>query len=157
MLKKIMYVLIAIFVVIQFIRPKKNSSAQTTDYSYMPAEVQTIMKKACFDCHSNNTVYPWYSNIQPIGWWLANHVNEGKRRLNFDDFNNSKKKDDIGETIQKGEMPLWSYTLIHRNALLNDQEKQTVLNWAKQFEDGESSNKGESNSEIGESDEKEEH
>ncbi|HNF49514.1 MAG TPA: heme-binding domain-containing protein [Chitinophagales bacterium] len=134
MKKKILYVLLAVFIVIQFFHPKKNISAQVADYSYMPADVQTIVKKSCFDCHSNNTAYPWYNNIQPVAWWLNRHIVEGKEKLNFDDFQNSKKKDDIAESIEKGEMPLSSYTLIHRDAIMNDQQKQIVINWAKQFE-----------------------
>lgn len=91
MIKKILYVLIAALVIIQFIRPKQNVSAGpfTNDVSTKFAvndNVASILKQSCYDCHSNNTVYPWYANVQPVTWWLQDHVNEGKKELNFSEF-----------------------------------------------------------------------
>lgn len=141
MKRKILLVLLAILVIIQFIRPAKNQSTTksptdiTAQYS-VPATVQTILDKACADCHSNNTYYPWYSNVQPVGWWLANHVNEGKRELNFSDFasypakKQHHKLKEIIETVKEGEMPLNSYTWIHKNAILTEQEKLALSQWA---------------------------
>ena len=91
MLRKVLIVLLAVFVLIQFIRPEKNQSEGispndiSTKYA-VPASVQTVLKRSCFDCHSNNTVYPWYDNIQPVSWWLANHLEEGKSERNFSEF-----------------------------------------------------------------------
>jgi hypothetical protein len=96
------------------------------------------LKTSCYDCHSNKTAYPWYSNIQPVKWWLADHVNSGKRHLNFDEFNTytTKKKlhklDEITETINNGEMPLTSYTLIHSNAKLSSTDKSEIEKWVVQ-------------------------
>src|SRR5690606_25714635 len=91
MVKKILYGLLIVFIVMQFIRPEKNiseipSSNDIRVHHPLPADVQSILKRACYDCHSNNTHYPWYTNIQPIGWWMQDHVNEGKSELNFSEF-----------------------------------------------------------------------
>src|ERR1051325_5848024 len=90
-MKKILLILIVILILIQFIRPAKNIHAQpqpadiSTIYT-VPADVDTILVKACNDCHSNNTRYPWYNHIQPVAWWMKNHVDEGKEHLNFNEF-----------------------------------------------------------------------
>src|SRR5215212_6932095 len=91
MLRRILLFLLIIFVIIQFIRPAKNISSaisanDITKHYAVPDTVQKILKVSCNDCHSNNTVYPWYSNIQPVGWWLQWHVNDGKKELNYSDF-----------------------------------------------------------------------
>ena len=100
-------------------------------------DVLLVLKTACYDCHSNNTVYPWYNTIQPIAWWLNRHVVEGKQHLDFSDIGNytakkaKHKLDEVAEVLEKDEMPLFSYTIIHRNAKLNDAQKQLLINWAK--------------------------
>lgn len=141
MAKKILLVLIAAFIVIQFIRPDKNISELPSEndirvHHSVPANVLSILKRACYDCHSNNTNYPWYSNIQPVGWWLADHVEEGKEELNFSEFAtySAKKADhkleEVVEMVEEGEMPLESYTFIHRDAKLTAEEAKTLMNWA---------------------------
>jgi hypothetical protein len=141
MLKKIAYILLAALVVIQFFRPEKNTAtgpqANHISARYtVPANVNEIMQRACNDCHSNNTVYPWYANVQPVAWWLADHVNEGKGELNFDEFlTYSQKKahhklEEVIEMVKEGEMPLNSYTWIHRNANLSQEEKVAITDWA---------------------------
>jgi hypothetical protein len=100
--------------------------------------VKTILNKACMDCHSNNTRYPWYNNIQPVAFWLANHVDEGKEELNFSEFKTYKLKrqdhklEEVVEMIQEGEMPLSSYTITHGDAKLTESEKQLLINWANE-------------------------
>ena len=134
-MKKFLFILFIILIAIQFIRPAKNLSHNLlpTDIAHVypvPQNVSVILKKACSDCHSNNTVYPGYAQIQPVGWWLNNHIREGKRELNLSEFGSYtiarqyKKLDDMADQVNKGEMPLSSYTLIHTNARLNDTEKQ---------------------------------
>ena len=134
--RKISYVLIAILIVIQFIRPSKNSGNAIGENSITTsAEVETILQKTCNDCHSNRTEYPWYCNIQPVGWWLNHHVNEGKEELNFSEFNTYslkrklKKMKEIKEELDENEMPLSSYTLIHSDAKLTSQDKDLLLKW----------------------------
>ena len=102
----------------------------------MPAEVDAILKSSCYDCHSNNTHYPWYANIQPVAWWLADHVNEGKREINFNEFLTYKPKkahhkmEEVAEMVNEGEMPLQSYTIVHRDASLSDAQRKLVADWA---------------------------
>ena len=145
MIKKILIVLALALVVIQFIRPAQNLSANTTnDISTlypMPSDVKLIVDKACADCHSNKTAYPWYATIQPVAFWLADHVNEGKSEFNFNEFagyriaKQNHKLEEVIEQIKEGEMPLYSYTLIHRDANLTDAEKATLINWCQNIMD----------------------
>ncbi len=132
-----------ILVVIQFIRPAKNIGTvegpnDITHTVTVPIEVQNILQKSCNDCHSNNTQYPWYYNIQPVAWWLANHVNDGKRHLNFSEFNTYKTKrklkklKEIKEEIEDGEMPMDSYLWIHSNAKLTEVEKASLYKWVEE-------------------------
>jgi hypothetical protein len=145
-MRKFLIALFILFVVIQFIRPAKNQSnnllaSDITHVYNMPQNVSAIVKKACNDCHSNNTIYPWYAQIQPVGWWLNYHIKEGKRELNLSEFGTYsiarqyKKFDDLTDEVKEGEMPLWSYTLLHANARLIDTEKQTLVNWCKDIRD----------------------
>ena len=142
-LKKVLLVLLVILVAIQFIRPDKNigNSYGANDVTQAIAtsdEVKTILNKACMDCHSNNTSYPWYNNIQPVAFWLANHVDEGKEELNFSEFKTYKLKrqdhklEEVVEMIQEGEMPLSSYTITHGDAKLTEAEKSLLINWANE-------------------------
>jgi hypothetical protein len=141
MIKKIAYVLLVALIIIQFFKPERNlsttkSANDITNKYAVPASVQEILKTSCFDCHSNNTVYPWYANIQPVAWWLADHVNEGKRELNFSEFlTYSPKKahhklEEVNDMVKEGEMPLQSYTIIHQNAKLNEAQKLEIATWA---------------------------
>lgn len=141
-LKKAAITIIVLLVVIQFFKTKENKSIQVsentiTQYYEAPENIQNILKTSCYDCHSNNTNYPWYNKIQPVNWWLSNHVNEGKRKLNFDEFNaySTKKKlhklDEVIENIKDNEMPLKSYTLIHGDAKLSNSDKQEIEAWVK--------------------------
>jgi hypothetical protein len=138
--------LLLLFVVIQFIRTAKNNSTQPTPSSIttqhiVPTNVATILSKACNDCHSNNTIYPWYNNVQPVTWWLNNHITNGKRHLNFDEFTSYriakqyKRMNDCIEEIKENEMPLESYTWIHKDAILTEAEKQTLYDWFNSVRD----------------------
>ncbi len=145
MIKKILIGICVVIIAIQFIHPAKNVSGNksndiSTKYP-MPDSVSVIITKACADCHSNKTVYPWYANIQPIGLWLGHHVDEGKSEINFNEFasyrvgkQNHKLKEVI-EQVQEGEMPLSSYTLIHKEAILTEAEKTTLINWCQKIMD----------------------
>lgn len=143
LLRKIIIALLAVFVLIQFFGTKKNTSTVVAENAIeqhyaVPPSVQSILHKSCYDCHSNNTKYPWYNNIQPVQWWLAHHIKEGKEELNFDAFyaypakKKLKKLDKIVKEIRDGDMPLTTYTLIHRNAVLTASEKAEIENWVAQ-------------------------
>lgn len=144
--KKILLGLLLTLILIQFIRPSRNKGNQSssTDLAKVvnvPANIEGILKTSCYDCHSNYTNYPWYSNVQPFGWWLANHIKEGKSELNFNDFGSYSKRRQlsklkaIGESINDASMPLSSYILIHRNAKLSAEDKQMIIDWAGKTKD----------------------
>jgi len=143
MKKKLVIALLVLLVAIQFFRPEKNLSDDNT-YGIaqrypVPENVATILKVACNDCHSNKTVYPWYAEIQPLGWWLAGHVNDGKRHLNFSEYTNKPlprqfhKFEETIEMVNEGEMPLASYTWmgLHAGAKLTDEQKKILMDWAQ--------------------------
>ncbi|UMQ42361.1 heme-binding domain-containing protein [Chryseobacterium sp. Y16C] len=136
-------IIFLLLLVIQLFDTDKNISATPSEnaiekHYQVSSHVQGLLKTSCYDCHSNNTAYPWYSNIQPVKWWLADHVNSGKRHLNFDEFNTYtkerklKKLDEIVETVKEGEMPLSSYTIIHHNAKLSSTDKSEIEKWVVQ-------------------------
>jgi hypothetical protein len=139
--------LLVLFVLVQFYpAPKKNeaSGINSNDITLahnVPADALQILKTSCYDCHSNNTIYPWYSKIQPVALWLGNHVDEGKGELNFSEFGSYslrrqyRKLEEINEQIKEGEMPLSSFTLIHTDAKLSPAQKVVVANWVTALRD----------------------
>ena len=144
--RKWLLVLLTLFIFIQFIQPARNQSGRVlqTDITKtfsIPLEVKTLLEIACYDCHSNNTRYPWYVNIQPGGWWLAKHVKEGKEELNFSEFGSYSRRRQINKlrsienSIKDGTMPLSSYTLLHQNAHLTSEEKALLLAWTNKVKD----------------------
>ncbi|MES2620637.1 MAG: heme-binding domain-containing protein [Bacteroidota bacterium] len=141
-LKKFLLAFVVLFVGIQLVTPEENistapSANHISNVFHTPEEVHAVLKTSCYDCHSNNTVYPWYNRIQPVAWWLNHHVNEGKEKLNFDEYavynlrRQYHKMEETEEMIAENEMPLSSYTLIHRNAILSEQQKQVLTDWTK--------------------------
>ncbi|AFL82139.1 hypothetical protein Aeqsu_2687 [Aequorivita sublithincola DSM 14238] len=140
-LKVILVIVIIAFIAIQFIRPvinsgEENVAHQITANYQVPQEVQQLLKVSCYDCHSNTTQYPWYSKIQPVAWILEDHILEGKDELNFSTFMNYpvwrqyKKFKEIEKEVKDGEMPLTSYTILHREAILSEEQKILIQNWA---------------------------
>jgi hypothetical protein len=145
-IKYTLIVLLAGLIVIQFFHPAKNinATASPTDIAVLygvPDSVNQILQKACTDCHSNNTRYPWYNNIQPVAWWLNDHITEGKRKLNFSEFGTrtlqkqAKKMKKTAKEVQEGGMPLPSYTWIHKDAILTEREKNILIAWADTLSD----------------------
>lgn len=140
-MKKVLLGVLVLFVLIQFIRPEKNNSNDETNgigiatVMEVPADVKEIIKTSCADCHSNNTVYPWYNEIAPVSWFLAQHVNEGKEHLNFSEwttYNKDQKEHllkDLKEVLNEREMPLKSYLLIHKDAKLTENQYQILYDW----------------------------
>jgi hypothetical protein len=142
MIKKVFVIALLVLIVIQFIQPARNqqegmSPLDITQHLSVPAEVETVLAKACRDCHSNNTRYPWYDRAQPVAWWIAYHVKEGKHELNFSEFAsyNPKKQrhklKEIVEQVKEGEMPMTSYTWMHPEARLTQDEKSLLTSWAE--------------------------
>ena len=139
-IKKIALVLVIVFVAIQFIQPAHNKSGQVlpTDFTKLyavPTSVQTILQNACNDCHSNNTSYPWYSNIQPMAWIMRRHIDNGKEKLNFSEFGSYSSRRQISKLkgianqIKDDEMPIASYKAMHKKANLTKEEKSLVIDW----------------------------
>lgn len=143
MIRKILLGLGIILILIQFIHPEKNeSNDKTHDISTkytVPANVNHLLEVACNDCHSNKTIYPWYSQIQPVAWWMNHHVEEGKGELNFSTFTSlpiavqNHKFEETIEMIEDKAMPLPSYTWfgMHKEADLSDEERKAIIDWAK--------------------------
>ena len=146
-LKILFYTILIALLLFQFYpKPAKNISASInandiTIVHTVPAEVQGILKTSCYDCHSNNTVYPWYANIQPVALWLGNHIDEGKAELNFSEFGSYsirrkyRKLEEINEEVKEGEMPLTSYTNIHWDAKLDNNKKLVLAKWLTSLRD----------------------
>jgi hypothetical protein len=143
MLKKILTVLVLVFILIQFIRLDKNQSDDltyhiSTKYT-VPEKVNLLLKTSCNDCHSNYTRYPWYATVQPVAWWLDGHIKDGKKHLNFSEFTKlpiavqNHKFDEIIEMVEEHEMPLASYTYLglHEEANLTKDERKALIDWSK--------------------------
>ena len=124
----------------QFIRIDKSNkdSRPEEDILFMTqpgAEISNILRESCYDCHSNEVIYPWYTNIAPVSWWIKHHVNEGTHHLNFSEWRNytSRKADhkleECVEMIEEDEMPMGSYTLMHGNAILSKQQRALLIEW----------------------------
>ena len=139
-IKTIVLVLLIVFVGIQFIPTTLNQSNEILDSDFMqiynvPKTIKNQIKISCYDCHSNNTHYPWYNRIQPITWLLEDHISKGKKELNFSEFGNySKRKKkskfkSIISQIKDNEMPMDMYTLIHRNAILTELKKSEIIEY----------------------------
>ena len=140
-IKKILHIGLIIFLLMQLYQPARNKSyvqvntSEFTTVYQVPKNVETILRTSCYDCHSNNTNYPLYSYIQPARFFMESHIKEGKENLNFNEWGSySKRKqnnklDRITKQIKSNEMPLASYTLIHKNAILTPTQKEEVINW----------------------------
>lgn len=146
MIKKLLLLLLLALIIIQFIHPARNisngiSTGHISKSFSVPASIDAILAKACYDCHSNNTRYPWYSKIQPVDWWMNNHVIDGKKELNFDEYGHRSlryryhKLEEIEEQVRDGEMPLESYTWIHKDARLTADEKTELISWTTRLRD----------------------
>ncbi|TCK80583.1 heme-binding domain-containing protein [Albibacterium bauzanense] len=135
-------VVIVAVVGIQFIK-KSPRNVQTTKLATditnlytVPADVESVLQKSCYDCHSNNTDYPWYINVQPAAMFLEGHINDGKRHLNFSDFGSYnkerqlKKAEDLKEEMERDGMPLTSYTILHKGTKLNSDQRTLLTEWA---------------------------
>jgi len=149
--KKILLGLLMVLILIQFFQPARNKSSElsSTDIKKtfsIPENVQLVLQISCYDCHSNNTNYPWYSKIQPFGWLLAKHIKNGKAELNFNEFSSYSlrrqisKLTGIGNSVKDGTMPLTSYILIHKNARLSNEDKALLIGWAMSTKDSLSAN-----------------
>lgn len=145
-IKKILLIGLIIFLLMQLYQParnigfEQNITGNFTKVYNVPKNVEAILRTSCYDCHSNNTNYPWYSNIQPARFFMESHIKEGKENLNFNEWGNyssrkqNTKLDRIAKQIKSDEMPLASYTLIHENSMLTTAQKTEVINWINKIQ-----------------------
>lgn len=135
--KVIALIFLIAFVGIQFIPTTLNQSKNVLKSDFLlvnnaPKIISKALENSCYDCHSNNTIYPWHSKIQPAAWFLENHIKEGKKELNFSDwttYSNRRKKSKLKSIISQikdDQMPLPSYTFIHNNAKLSKKVKENL-------------------------------
>jgi hypothetical protein len=124
----------------QFFRINKENPVVNHEDDFIiimnpPAEVQNILRASCYDCHSNESSYPWYSNIAPVSWWVKDHINEAREELNFSEWGtyDAKRKDhkleECAEEVEEGEMPLESYLIMHGDAELSESQRELLEEW----------------------------
>ncbi|MFA5057959.1 MAG: heme-binding domain-containing protein [Opitutaceae bacterium] len=139
-------VLAVLLIGIQFLHPERNLgiTGGPNDIAVrfvVPDNVHAVLTKACYDCHSNYTRYPWYAGVQPVAWWMSHHVHEAKRELNFSEFGSysvkrtARKLDAIVDEVERGDMPLISYTWMHPEARLTAAQRKLLTDWAQALHD----------------------
>lgn len=144
-MKKVLVALLVVLVILQFFQIDKTNPEFDANQDFLkmheaPTEIASTIKAACYDCHSNQSVYPWYTYVQPVGWFVKNHIEEGKEHLNFSEFGTytpkkqAHKLEECYELIEKGEMPLSSYTIIHKDAVLTEAQQTELISYFKEIE-----------------------
>src|SRR5512139_2627389 len=136
-LKIVLSVLVAAFIIIQFFRPERFTTSEITENHItkklnVPDNVQSILKRSCYDCHSNHTVWPWYTNVAPVSWLVADDVRGGRGKMNFSEWGKMStakqeaRLEAICDEISEGKMPLPNYLYLHRDAVLTQEEKDIL-------------------------------
>lgn len=131
-------ILVLALIAVQFV-PVERANLPVESDAPMAAEVKTVIRRACYDCHSNETVWPWYSYVAPVSRLVAKDVREGRRELNFSEWNQyaenrrARKLKEIVEQVEKGKMPQWYYVMMHPDAKLSASDKELILKWASQM------------------------
>lgn len=142
LLKKIPLFLLVVLIAMQFYRPEQNLAQGNHTKAFLdktnpPADVKALLQETCYDCHSSNTNYPWYNNIAPVSYWLADHIKDGKKHLNFSDWENysakkaAHKLEEVAEMVTDGSMPLNEYTWTHETAKLSEEQRKAIAAWAE--------------------------
>ena len=132
---RIVIVLVVALIGIQVVPVERSNPPSKWDVT-APDSVRRILRRACYDCHSNETEWPWYSRVAPFSWIVTSHVREARGDLNFSEWPRFDAElermelREIAEEVSEGEMPLWSYTMIHRDARLHDREREIIVRWA---------------------------
>jgi len=135
--------LIAILIILQFFQPEQNNIPPDPEEDMLslvspPEAIAKLIRNACYDCHSNQTDYPWYSRVSPVSLYLNRHIVKGKEDLNFSVYGQLEKTDKIGifadccDVLDAGTMPLQSYLLIHKDARLTQEEREMLCNWTEE-------------------------
>lgn len=140
--RRVAAVCLFVFVAIQFDRPDRSSPEVTLANDFIqstqpPAEIEQVLRSACYDCHSHETVWPWYSNVAPVSWWISEHVRHGRQRLNFSEWGDAaadqqrQKLNACVEYVKDGRMPLESYIVGHAEAELSPEQRARLCDWFK--------------------------
>lgn len=141
-MKKVIIGLVVVFGIMQFFRIDKTNPPVDLSQDFIqvtepPEEIARILKTSCYDCHSNESTYPWYSNIAPVSWWVKDHIDEARDELNFSEWGTFtdkrkiKKIKEVVEEVDEGEMPMESYLIIHSDAQLSDEQTEKLIDWFK--------------------------
>ncbi len=141
-MKKVLIIILIVFSLIQFLRGEKNEATFIVGNDFLeltmaPEEIKTMVKSACYDCHSNKTNYPWYSEIAPISWFIEHHINEAKHHLNFSEWSTytlkkaNHKLEECYEELERHKMPTSGYALMHKEARLTNEQIITLAQWFK--------------------------
>jgi len=128
--------LLALFVAIQFVPINTTNPPVEADLN-APTEVKAILERSCYDCHSNQTRWPWYSRVAPVSWLMAHDVTEGREHINFSEWHRLRTKDQVEameemwEEVKEGEMPLWFYLPMHPEARISQADRAVLQSWAE--------------------------
>jgi hypothetical protein len=145
-MRRILFLIIILFLILQVFQPSRNTSSDIlkTDIANMynlPDSVEVLFINRCYDCHSNNSEYPWFTNIQPIAWFVKNNIEKGKSHLNFSNFGEYdqktiiKKLNKLSEVMRQDKMPIKTYKWYYKKASLNSTERILIANWAINLKD----------------------
>ncbi|UXP31687.1 heme-binding domain-containing protein [Reichenbachiella agarivorans] len=140
--KNISIAVLAFLVVIQLFGIDREVPTTTLEQDFIsvmqpPENIAKIIKTACYDCHSYQTEYPWYTHVAPLSWWIGTHIEDGRKHLNFsiwstyDEKKALHKLEELYEEVEEGEMPLTSYTLAHSDADLSPSDVEQLVSWVK--------------------------
>ncbi len=144
MLKKLILVVLAVFILIQFIPADLPAVIEVNDKDIitnnsLPDDISILIRETCYDCHSNETVYPWYSYVAPVSFLVSQDIRMGREHLNFSEWESLSKLDkaealdDLVEEVEEGEMPLKKYVFLHPRARLSDEDRERFIVWAEDF------------------------
>ncbi len=126
--------LAVLFVGVQVVRPARTNPPATNPFAIGDPDVESVLRRSCFDCHSNETRWPWYSEVAPISWQISDHVEEGREHMNFSAWNEAKalkRLNEICEEVEEGHMPLPSYLLLHGDAKLDEESVKSLCSWSQ--------------------------
>ena len=143
-LRIILLVLLGVFVIIQIIPANRPQNENPGDYDFfeannVPDNIEQLIRSSCFDCHSQEVKYPWYSYVAPVSWIVSRDVRMGRTHLDFSKWNKLEKRDrikmasEIGEEVEEGTMPMAIYILMHAEADLSQEQRESILVWSEQF------------------------
>lgn len=136
--RNIGWTILILIILIQLVPVSKVNSPVTAEMN-LPTDIKIVFQRSCYDCHSNETTWPWYSHVAPVSWLVASDVSEGRKELNFSEWNKyseqrkNKKINEIVKEIEKGDMPMPMYTFIHKNAKISREELTLIKNWANRY------------------------